>query len=132
MAVVCVNPERSPLASFFLESLLARKIASAAGARALAGFERRIFLQAGEMKVTLAFRGTAVEIHPGEVAPWDAAVVADLATLLQLGLGRGYVWPFVTGRLRMRGNPLPLLTLLRLFRAPEPPATAAAGPGHVA
>ncbi|MBI5367407.1 MAG: hypothetical protein HZA54_10260 [Planctomycetes bacterium] len=127
MPVTCITPERSSLLSFFLQSLLGRKAATPAGARALAGFDRRILVRAGEMQVTLACRDGAIEIHPGAVLPWDASVGGDLATMLGLGLGHNFLLPLLTGRLSFSGNPLPLLTLLRLFGAPDPaPSPAAA------
>ncbi|MBI3271316.1 MAG: hypothetical protein HYZ53_20135 [Planctomycetes bacterium] len=122
MGVKCVSPERSSLVSFFLESLLGRKLATPQGARAFAGLDRVFLLDAGGVKTTLRCKGGTIEIHPGEAGAWDAGISADLATLLAVGLGGDYLWPVLSGRLRLRGNPLLLLPLLGLLRAPDPPA----------
>jgi hypothetical protein len=56
-----------------------------------------------------------VTISDGE-RPSDASIAADMATLIDVCLGRALVGPVLTRRMRLGGKIWRLLPLLKLFR----------------
>ena len=110
--VEVVEPERMNLLGLMLAGMIDRRLGE--GGSRLRG---DVLVQAGKMQVTLRFsdRGVAVTRVPAERP--IARIRGTLRALLDAALGRGRVRAFLTGRLRVRGWPLPILRLLRLLRS---------------
>jgi hypothetical protein len=83
----------------------------------LAALEGDVLVEASGMAVLLRFSGGHVEIlrEIDGVRPL-ASVRGTMPALLDAALGRGRFYSFLKGRLRVRGRPFALLTLLRLLR----------------
>lgn len=114
MDVKLNDPSRAHLMGFFVRSLLERRLKDPQVARHAAAIQGTFSLEGSGMKAVLAFAPTGVEITCGD-APADAGVQGELSTLLGVCLGKGYILPLLTGRLRLRGNPIRLLPLLKVF-----------------
>jgi ABC-2 type transport system ATP-binding protein len=84
--------------------------------RRAARLAAEVAVQAGEMKVTLAFQAGAVQVRRGRSARPRASVQGSLAALTDLALGGGLVGPVLSGRLRPRGSLLLLLRLRKLLQ----------------
>lgn len=114
MQVTLHEPARAHLMAFFVRSLLERRMAVPAIAQRAQSIRGRFSLEGSGMRAVVSFSERGIEIACGEGAA-DAGVRGELATLLGVCLGKGYVLPVLTGRLGLRGNPLKLLPLLGIL-----------------
>ncbi len=112
--VAVAEPGKMHLVGHFLRAVLERNLR--AGARVPRG---SVGVRAGRMELTLSGDGERVRLSVG-IAPEARAVVSGaLSDFLAIARGRGVLRPLLSGRVRLRGNPLALLPWLGLLRVPE-------------
>lgn len=118
--VVLDDPPRASLLAILLRGLLATNCADASlweRARRLRG---DVLVEAGGMRITLRFaaEGPTVLTGAADGRP-RARVRGSLPTFVALATGGGVVGPVLSGAVRIGGNPLFLLKMLPLIRAPR-------------
>ncbi len=76
-----------------------------------------LLIRGGRMGVYLAFEGTNIHIIPAneDLRP-HITVSASLNTFLDISLGGSVVKAFLLGKVRLKGNPIRLLFLLKWLR----------------
>jgi hypothetical protein len=107
------------LLGLILRSLLQRNLKDPKKARRAAGLRGAVAVQAGEMKLRLDFQPGKLILARGHGQKTRARVKGSLETFLDIALGGSLIQPFVDGQLSIGGNPLFLLRLLPLLRAPR-------------
>ena len=112
------DPVRTPLLGLLMRGLLEANLAAEPRLRELVGrLAADVEVTGGTMTLTLRFRGGEVALLPGKVERPSARVSGSLDALLGLVAHGRMLWPFLTGAIRIGGNPLLLLRLLPLIRA---------------
>ncbi len=115
------EPGHQTLVGHMLARLLERALADP---RLSASFARRRYragLVVSGMSTTLDLRGDEVVLHDGLVGKLAARLTTDLVTLLAVAGGRSLVGAWLSGRVKLGGNPLRLLPLLPLLRPGQLP-----------
>ena len=114
--VTVVDPERMNLLGLMLRSVIDRRLANPMTARLTQFLRGDIVVNASGMEVTLRFMKGRVEITREPPAKKPVCEIrGSLAGMLDAALGRNRVRRFMSGELRPRGRPLPLLQLLLLL-----------------
>jgi hypothetical protein len=108
------------LLGYILRSLIERNLRTERGTRAFTIMKGKILVGASRMKVTLDFDGDDLYMSVGQEGKADVRVKGSMNTLLGVALGRGMVWPVLSGRLRVGGKVWRLLRMLRLLKAETP------------
>ena len=75
-----------------------------------------VLVKASEMKATLLFKRGEIEIVSGGTDNFDTYVDGSLGVLFRICLGQNYLFPLLTGRVKIGGNVLKLIPLLKLLR----------------
>jgi hypothetical protein len=118
--VTVIDLERMNLLGLMLRSLLARRLGDRGARRHFEALSGLVEVEAGAMRVTLAFERSGLEIRRGgRTARPVARVRGTLIALLDAALGRGLFRHVLRGELFARGSPLVLWHLLALMRLPE-------------
>lgn len=108
------------LLGLLLAQVIGRNLATETGARRSRALRGAVGVTAGKMSITLRFGNGPLTMARGLDGRLDAAVRGGLDGLLQVSLGRSVVGAFLGGAVRFSGNPLLLLRLVPLLRAPRP------------
>lgn len=112
------EPERMNLLGLLMRGLLLANLEDPElRARALR-LRAAIRVRAGDMQVMLRFSPDGVAIA-SDGGPASAGVSGDMKSLLGIVAGASVVWPLLTGRVRIGGNPFTLLYVLPLIHARE-------------
>ena len=111
------KPRRMNLLGLMLGDVLTRSVARR-GPDGLGGLAGDVVVEAGRMAITLRFEEGRVLVKRGAKESARARLSGSLNTLLNMALGGGMVWPLLTRRLRIGGNPFVLLKLRSLLRVP--------------
>lgn len=115
MRVTFPEPEKMNLIAYFLRDLLQTRLwdpQKQAQAQAMQG---AILFQASNMQVVLEFGNEEVAISPEASKNFQAKIRGDLAALLDIAAGAPYFKFLLLGRLRIGGNLLLLLKLLKVL-----------------
>jgi hypothetical protein len=115
--VVLDSPERMNLLGLLMHGLLARNLAREevyAKARRIAG---DVLVRAGEMAVTMRFADGRVTILCGVAGRPRARVSGTMDGLLGVVAEGRMVMPFLSGKIKIGGNPFLLLKMLPLIKA---------------
>lgn len=115
------KPRRMNLLGLMLGDVLERSMARR-GPDGMAGLSGDVVVRAGRMAITLHFGEGRVLVKRGAEESARARLSGSLNTLLEMALGGGMVWPLLTRRLRIGGNPFILLKMRRLLVVPDEPA----------
>lgn len=107
---------RMNLAGYFLRNILERSISQANKHRIQIN-DANVLITVSSMKITVRFKGEEIEILQGEVPPIHASVKGGMTAFLQAYARKKYLVPILTGRLRIGGNVLKLIPLLRSLKA---------------
>lgn len=111
MEVVVERPEEMPLVGLFMHAALeARRDALARAAP-----RGELAITAGGMSVTLACSAERVVVKPGVAERPRAHLDGSLEGLIEIARGR-LAGALLRRRVRVRGNPVALLPLARVFR----------------
>ena len=68
-----------------------------------------------KMSIILSFTTGKLTIKSKPSSKIKAGIIAPLSVLLDIALGKGYIKSFLKGKLKIKGNPIKLLPLLKLF-----------------
>ena len=115
------------LLGLLLGRLVERSLRDPQKARILSSMNGRILFQAGRMKVFLVIseKGIFIEspnLYPslpggeGQGEGLTAIIKGSIPAFMALGSGSLNPLPFLTGKVRVRGNPFVLLRLGKIFR----------------
>jgi len=69
-----------------------------------------------KMEVYLSISLGKIIISPKRPEKIDSTIKTNLNVLLDIASGRGFIKPFLTGKIKIKGNPFKLLALLKLFK----------------
>jgi len=116
MIVKFSKPGQMSLAGYFLKNILERSVSQAKKHRIKIS-RANVLITVSSMKITLRCTRKEIEILQGEVPPIHASVKGSMSAFLQAYSRKKYLVPILTGRLRVGGNILKLLPLLRLLKA---------------
>jgi hypothetical protein len=115
MNIRAVNPDRQTLAGHMLAHLLERAVAEPRLRASLARRRYRAGIVVSGMATTIELTGDEVILHDGLNGKLAATLAIDLVTLLDVSAGRSLVRAWLSGRVKLGGNPLRLLPLLPLL-----------------
>jgi hypothetical protein len=115
--VVFKKPGEMNLLGYILRSLVERNLETESGARVLKKMNRTVLVGASDMRITLDFSGADLVMAVGQEERTDARVSGSMDTLLGVSLGKGMVWPVMTGKLKVGGKVWRLLRMLKLLDA---------------
>ena len=119
MTAILEDPRRMNLLGLLMHGLIESNLRDPAVAAAVGRIRGDVFVQAGDMGVTLRFGGGVVSIQRGDSGRSIARVRGGMQDLLGMVTGAGLVGPVLAGRVRIGGNPFVLLRILPLIRAPK-------------
>jgi hypothetical protein len=115
--VVLVEPERMNLLGLMLASLIGRRLDDAGARRHAHHLAGQVFVQAGEMQLTLSFTSAEVRIRRGKApGPKAASIRGTLTALLDAAQGRRRVLHVLRGELVAWGWPTTMWHMLSLLR----------------
>ncbi|MBI5528266.1 MAG: hypothetical protein HY897_18185 [Deltaproteobacteria bacterium] len=115
--VVVDQPESMNLLGLLMKGLLAKNLSDDDLFYRARAAKTDVLVQAGEMKVTLRLGEGGITILRGDAGSAGASVAGDMKTLLGVVAEGKMVAPFLSGRLKIGGNPLVLLRMLPMIRA---------------
>jgi len=115
--VILVDPERMNLLGLMLESLLGRRLGDAGARRHARRLRGQVWVEAGQMQVTLGFTEAGIQIRRGKApGPRAASIRGTLTALLDAAQGRRRVVHVLRGELVAWGWPTTLWHMLSLMR----------------
>lgn len=117
-SVALEQAEQANLLGLLIQGLLGDNLARAGCRRRVRSLQgRTVFVGAGQMGVTLRFDEGGVTIATGSSGRPEASVRGSMTALLGMVTGQsGLVWPVLSGKVKIRGNPFLLLRMLPLIR----------------
>lgn len=104
------------LIGYFLRDMFRTSLATESGKKVAHRLRGSILFSVSGMEVTLVFRGENIELHRGSLKPLDARIRGDLTALLDVALGASYWKALLTGDIKVNGNLLKLLSVMKLLR----------------
>jgi len=110
------EPERLSLVAFFLHDLLQNRFEHQQARNIAQSLDAKVAFIASGMEITLRFDGTAVFILPGKHSEANATISGELNELLDVALGANYIPLLLAGKIKIAGNLLILLKLLKVMR----------------
>ncbi len=110
------KPGEMNLAGYFLKNILERSIIQE-NKHCIQITNANVLITVSSMKITVRFKGEEIEILQGEVPPIHASVKGGMTAFLQAYARKKYLVPILAGRLRVGGNVLKLIPLLRSLKA---------------
>jgi len=110
------TPNQMNLLAYLLRSILQRNANKQENIETVQKMRCKILVKASEMKVTLVFKGGEIEIVQGGANDINAYVEGSLGILLQICLGKNYIVPVLTRKIRIGGNVFKLIPLLKLLK----------------
>lgn len=109
------NPENMSLLGLILANMLKKNLQNQDVSRLVEKLSSSINIKAGRMKANLSFKNGEVLIIRGFLSNADASVSGTLDAFIDLGLRRNLLNRFLRGNVKIGGNILKLLPLLRLL-----------------
>ena len=116
MEVKFSNPEQMNLLGYFLRDLLKTSLTNEKNSKIARQLHSAFLFDANGMAATVTFRKDAVEIQQGNTADVFTKISGELNALLDVTFGESYLKYLLTGKIRIRGNVLKLLKLLKILR----------------
>ncbi len=116
MEVKFAQAEQMNLIGYFLRDMLRTSLANESGKKVAHRLRGSILFNVNGMEVTLVFRDENIELHQGSLKPLDARIRGDLTALLDVAIGESYWKALLTGDIKVSGNLLKLLRLIKLLR----------------
>ena len=104
------------LIGFFLHDLLKNNLKKGSCEETARQMNGAFLFEASGMQVTFVFQNESIEIHPGIAAKINAKIIGEMNDLLDVALGEGYLKLLLIGRIKIGGNILKLLKLLKVLR----------------
>jgi hypothetical protein len=114
-AVMIEEPRQMNLLGLILSEVIARNLVDSEKAARFLKLSAEVVVRAGPMCVTLKFKEGKVHILRGAVKNAHAEVHGSLDALMALSLGGGLIGPWLSGRIKTRGNLLLLLKIRSLL-----------------
>jgi hypothetical protein len=114
--VVLDHPETQNLLGLLLRTILENNLSDEAIYARVRAVRGEVQVQAGEMVITLRFEEGRVTIVSGPSESPRASVRGDMGAFLGVARGTGVVGPFLSGAVKIGGNPLLLLKLIPLLQ----------------
>jgi len=114
--VEIVKPESMNLLGLMLAHILEKNLSAPGGSERLRGKDSRLGIGAGDMRITLHMHDGGVSIHRGYEGSLSACVEGTMDAFLGFGVHRRMVVPYLSGKLKVKGNPFALLPLLWLTK----------------
>ncbi|MDH4129826.1 MAG: SCP2 sterol-binding domain-containing protein [Spirochaetota bacterium] len=68
------------------------------------------------MKVLLAVKNDTFEITESNNEKVDLSIKAELKTFLDIALGKNIILPFLSGKIKLKGNPTKILPLIKWLK----------------
>jgi hypothetical protein len=115
--VVIDSPETMNLLGLLMSALLETNLADDPAFARARSIDGDVLVRAGQMAVTLRMGDGGLTIIRGDAGGSKARVSGTMPALLGVVAEGRMVWPFLTGKIRIGGNPLVLLRMLPLIRA---------------
>ena len=115
--VIMKDPSAMNLLGLILKHLLERNLEDAGKAAAARRMNCVVGVKGGKMGVTIIFRKGEIILERGFPTRANSRITGTLDALLQVAVTRNYIAPFLAGRLKIGGNPFPLLRLMSLLVA---------------
>ena len=115
--VVIDSPETMNLLGLLMSGLLTTNLAQDPAFEKARSINCDVLVRAGEMAVTLRMGDGGLTIIRGDAGGSKAKVGGTMPALLGVVAEGRMVWPFLTGKIKIGGNPLVLLKMLPLIRA---------------
>ncbi len=116
MIVQLKEPDKMNLIGFFLHDLLKNNLKKGSCDEAARRIIGAILFEASGMQATLVFQKEAIEIHPGKVAKINSKITGEMNDLLDVAIGESYLKLLFIGKIKIGGNILMLLKLLKILR----------------
>ena len=117
MIVQLKEPDKMNLIGFFLLDLLSDNLKNGGCEETARRMTGAFLFEASGMQITLVFRNEGIEIHPGMTAKINAKITGEMNDLLDVVLGEGYLKLLLSGKIKIGGNILELLKLLKILRS---------------
>ena len=117
MEVQLKKAEKMNLIGFFLLDLLRDNLKNGSCEKTARQMNGAFLFEASGMQVTLIFQNESIEIHAGKVAKINAKITGEMNDLLDVALGESYLKLLLIGRIKIGGNILMLLKLLKVLRS---------------
>jgi len=115
--VIIDDPPRMNLLGLILANIIERNLSQPLLLERFQKLSGSLNVQAREMRVSLTFEGGKLVVSRDMAETPRAAVSGGLDSLMNLSLGGGMVGPWLTGRLKTRGNLFFLLKIKPLLVA---------------
>lgn len=109
------HPENMNLLGLILANMLKKNLQNQDVSRLVEKLSSSINIKAGRMKANLGFKNGEVLISSGFLSNSDASVSGTLDAFIDLGLRRNLLNRFLRGDVKVGGNILKLLPLLKLL-----------------
>ncbi len=112
MTLIVPDRESLNLLGYFLERILIENCSKKA--KSIFHYPAKIYIQGAKMGVWLLIGKGEIRLMPftHEDVP-DISVFATLNTFLDIAIGKSIVFSFLSGKIKIKGNPLKILPHLR-------------------
>ncbi len=115
--VTVKDPENMNLLGLLMKGFFENRLQNETVARKARDLHGAYHITAGQMDVTLVFEEGSIAIEKGRSRTPLASIKGPMDSLLGMITGKGYIWPVMSFKVRIGGNPLALLPLLPVMIA---------------
>ncbi len=115
--VLVDTPEKMNILGLLMKGLLSDNLADESKYKRVCSMKGDVLVKAGLMSVTLRFKDNKLIIIRGDTGQAKAAVEGSMGALLSVVTEGAVVWPFLSGKIGIGGNPFFLLKMLPLIQA---------------
>lgn len=115
--VIIDDPQRMNLLGLILANIIERNLSQPPLLQRFEKLSGSLNVQARKMEISLTFEGGKLVVSREKAESPRAAVSGELDALMGLSLGGGMVGPWLTGRLKTKGNLFFLLKIKPLLVA---------------
>ena len=115
--LIMTDPESMNIMGLILKHLIEQNLKDASNAAAAQKMNCVIAMRGGKMGITITFRSGTITIERGTPTRANSRISGSLNTFLQVAVTRNFISPLLSGKIRISGNPLPLLKLMAFLAA---------------
>ncbi|MEW6203172.1 MAG: SCP2 sterol-binding domain-containing protein [bacterium] len=115
--LIIKEPESMNIMGLILKHLMEQNLKDAGKAEAARKMNCVIAMRGGKMGVTITFRSGTITIERGTPPRANSRINGSLNTFLQVAVSKNYISPLLSGKIRISGNPFPLLKLITFLAA---------------
>lgn len=111
-----INGDQANIVVLMLKRIIEKNLKDEDVLNSINRLNAAVVIQCGKTKATIYFKDEDILLQNGEVKNPSACVEGSLKDFLNLGTGGNFIMPIITRRLKIKGNILALIPLIKIFK----------------